>query len=381
MAWPLHALTVAPAEKQSQTSAHCRSRDGATRTTAPIAFDSGEPFRYDARVDEFPWPLYVSAFATGLVFGYVIQRGGFCLTRAISNAALMGDTTILRAYVLALLVAMVGVQALELSGAVDIPIRPLHWVANITGGLLFGVGMIVAGGCAGSTWYRLGEGAIGAAVVLMGFAIGATTVRVGLLRPVREALQRPTLTAGDGRAPTLYGVAGLSPWIVIVFLAIAGAVWLLRGRGEPEHGKWPWLPTGVGVGVMITVGWWASSFGERPLGITFAANTGEILTYPMVGFPTRITWSMVMAVAVPVGAFVGAWHAGEFRWKLPPGWSLVKIFAGGLLMGGSALIAEGCNINQGLTNSATLALGSLLTFLSMGAGAWATVWALYLRKG
>jgi uncharacterized membrane protein YedE/YeeE len=331
-------------------------------------------------VDEFPWPLYVSALLTGLVFGYVIQRGGFCLTRAISNAALTGDTTILRAYLLALLVAMVGVQALEVSGVVEIPIRPLHWLANISGGLLFGVGMIIAGGCAGSTWYRLGEGAIGAGVVLVGFAIGATTARVGLLRPVREALQRPALTAGDGSAPTLYGVTGLSPWIVIAILAAAGAAWLFRARGEPEHGKWPWVLTGVAVGVMITVGWWASSFGDRPLGISFAANTGEILTYPMVGFPTRITWGMVMAMAVPIGAFGGAWGAGEFRWKLPPGWSLVKIFAGGLIMGGSALIAEGCNITQGLTNSATLALGSLLTFASMGAGAWGTVWALYLRE-
>jgi hypothetical protein len=58
----------------------------------------------------------------------------------------------------------------------------------------------------------------------------------------------------------------------------------------------------------------------------------------------------------------------------------VKIFAGGLLMGGAALIAEGCNINQGLTNAATLALGSLLTFASMGAGAWLALWTLYLRS-
>jgi uncharacterized membrane protein YedE/YeeE len=331
-------------------------------------------------VDEFPWPLYLSASLTGLVFGYVIQRGGFCLTRAISNAALTRDSTILRAYALALLVAMVGVQALEVTGAVEISIRPLHWLANIVGGLLFGVGMIIAGGCAGSTWYRVGEGAVGAGVVLFGFAIGATTARVGLLRPMREALQRFAITAADGAAPTLYGVTGLHPWIVIAILAVAGGIWLARGRGEPEHGKWPWPLTGAAVGVMISLGWWASSFGERPMGINFAANTGEILTYPMVGFPTRVTWGMVMALAVPVGAFGGAWRAGEFRWKLPPGWSLLKIFAGGLIMGSSALFAEGCNINQGLTNSATLALGSLLTFASMVAGGWATVWALYLRK-
>ena len=60
-------------------------------------------------MDELPWMLAVSALGTGALFGYVIQRGGFCLTRALSNAVLMRDGNILRAYILALLVAMVGV--------------------------------------------------------------------------------------------------------------------------------------------------------------------------------------------------------------------------------------------------------------------------------
>ncbi len=331
-------------------------------------------------MDEISWSLVASAIGTGLVFGFVLQRGGFCLVRAISNAVLIRDATILRAYVLALLVAMAGVQLIQAVGLVDIPVRPLHWAANIVGGLLFGVGMILAGGCSGSTWYRVGEGAVGAWVVLVGFAIGATTVGVGVLDPPRRALQRYGLTLADGSAPTLANVTGLSPWIVIGVLAVVAAWWMRRSRGEPEHSKWPWPATGLAVGAMIAVGWWASSFADRPVGITFAANTGHLLTYPMVGYPNKVTWSMLMALGVPVGAFVAAYRAGEFRWKLPPGWSLVKIFAGGLLMGGSALVAEGCNINQGLTNSATLALGSLLTFASMAGGAWLTLWTLYLRK-
>jgi hypothetical protein len=121
--------------------------------------------------------------------------------------------------------------------------------------------------------------------------------------------------------------------------------------------------------------------GGRPVGITFASNTGHLLTYPMVGYPNQVTWSMLMLLGVPFGAGVAAWRAREVRWKLPPGWSLLKIFAGGLLMGAAALVAEGCNINQGLTNSATLSLGSLMTFAAMVAGAGATLWALYLRKG
>jgi hypothetical protein len=329
-------------------------------------------------MDDVRWPLYLSALPTGLLFGYVMQRGGFCLTRALSNLVLARDATLVRGYVLALLVAMIGVHGLVGLGLVDIAPRPFRWVANITGGLLFGVGMIISGGCSGSTWYRVGEGAIGAWVILVGFAMGASTMSVGLLSPLRAALQAPAV-AMAGAAPTLPGLLHLSPWIVVAVLAAGTGVWLARGRSEPEHGKWPWAVTGTAVGAMIALGWWASALGGRASGITFASNTGHLLTYPLVGYPTQITWGMVMAIGVPIGAFVAASGAGEFRWKLPPGWSLVKLFLGGLLMGAAALLADGCNITQGLTNSATLSIGSMVTFASMCAGGCATLWALYLR--
>src|ERR1700693_2334661 len=322
------------------------------------------------------WPFYVSAAIAGAAFGYVIQRGGFCLVRALANLFLMGDAAIARAYMLALLVAMACVQALAASGLVELPIRPFHWMSNCIGGLVFGVGRVLAGGCSGSTWYRVGEGAVGAWVILLGFAMGATTVRLGSLSPLRAALQVPTITIGDA-APTLATALGVSPWLVIAALWVVGGIWLVRARGQPQHGKWPWHVTGAAVGVLIAAGWWASTVGERPVGLTFAVNTGELLTYPLVGFPNRVNWSMVMLVAVPVGAFAAAWPSGDFRWKLPPGWSLVKIFFGGLLMGGSAILAEGCNITQGLTNGSTLALGSLATLASMLVGGWLTLRALY----
>jgi uncharacterized protein len=145
-------------------------------------------------MDDLAWMLFVSALSVGIVFGYVIQRGGFCLTRALSNAVLIRDGNILRAYLLALLVAMVGVQIIEALGLVDIPLRPLRWLSNVVGGLLFGVGMILSGGCSGSTWYRVGEGAAGAVVVLVGFAIGATTAGIGILAPTRTMLQKPVIS-------------------------------------------------------------------------------------------------------------------------------------------------------------------------------------------
>lgn len=320
-----------------------------------------------------------TAITAGLLFGYCAQRGGFCLTRALSNLVLMRDTSILRAYVLALAVAIVGTHLLTLGLVEEIPVRPFHWLGNLVGGFVFGVGMILSGGCSGSSWYRVGEGALGAWIVLLGFAMGATAANVGILRPARETLQQYEYLILD-QPPTLYHLLGVGPWPVIAVIVLAAVVWLVRGDTEPEHGKWRWPITGSVMGAIIVVGWYLSSYAGAPTGITFAANTGHLLTYPLVGFPNRVTWSMVLLLGVVLGAALAAWRAREFAWKPVPGFTGVKLFLGGLVMGIGALIAGGCNITQGLTNSATLALGSLTAFAAMFAGGWAALWMLFLRK-
>ena len=335
--------------------------------------------------------MAATALIGGLAFGYAAQRGGFCLMRALSNLVLMGDAAIARAYLLALVVAIVGTYLLTVAGAhlpslefaEEIPVRPFRWLANLVGGFVFGIGMVLSGGCAGSTWYRLGEGAIGAGVVLFGFALGATATNVGLLAPVRQALQQPELTIAD-RAPTLYTLAqslfGAAPWLVVAVVVVAAGLWLARGSAEPEHGKWRWPVTGTVIGLVIVLGWYLSSFGGAPVGITFAENTGHLLTYPLVWFPNRVTWGMVLLVGVPVGAGLAAWRSGDFAWKAPATSTALQLFAGGLVMGVGALVAQGCNITQGLTYSATLALGSLTALAAMLAGAWAALWFRFLRQ-
>lgn len=330
-------------------------------------------------MDEWNATYLLTALGTGFAFGYVAERGGFCLTRALSNFFIMRDTTLVRAYLLALLIAMAGTHVLMSVGLVDIPIRPFHWLANLVGGVSFGIGMILSGGCSGSTWYRLGEGAIGAFIVLIGFAMGATAISVGILMPLRQALQTPEVTIG-GANPTLASVVGLSPWWIILGLGAVAALTIWRGAAEPEHDKWPWPLTGISVGLLIALGWFTSSFGDSPAGITFSINTSHLLTYPLVRYPNRINWSMWLLPGVVLGSFVATWRAGEFGWKLPKAESLLRLFGGGLIMGAGGVLAEGCNITQGLTNSATLALGSLTAFASMIGGAWFTLWMMYLRK-
>ena len=89
---------------------------------------------------------------------------------------------------------------------------------------------------------------------------------------------------------------------------------------------------------------------------------------------------MVMLPGVVVGAALAAVRTGQFAWKPVPGFTGVKLFAGGLVMGAGALLADGCNVTQGLTNSATLAAGSLTAFGAMLLGGWATLWLLFGRR-
>ena len=91
-------------------------------------------------------------------------------------------------------------------------------MSNIVGGLFFGVGMILSGGCSGSTWYRVGEGAVGAWVVLVGFAIGG---------PLSD---------------------GLTPWIATPLLIIGVLFGLLLMTGTTIREVPSALSTWLGVG-------------------------------------------------------------------------------------------------------------------------------------
>jgi enoyl-CoA hydratase/carnithine racemase len=94
----------------------------------------------------------LAGFAAGLAFGAVMQRTNFCTMGAISDAVLMGSYNRLRAWILAIAVAMLGSQGLHLAGVVDlnqsIYLTPnLGWAGAILGGLMFGFGMTLGGGC------------------------------------------------------------------------------------------------------------------------------------------------------------------------------------------------------------------------------------------
>ena len=87
------------------------------------------------------------AFLLGLLFGAIGQRTNFCTMGAVSDWVNMGDKNRLRAWLLAIGVAILATGYLQWSGPIDLQqsiyLTPnFGWLGHLLGGLLFGIGMI-----------------------------------------------------------------------------------------------------------------------------------------------------------------------------------------------------------------------------------------------
>ncbi|MEL7049037.1 MAG: YeeE/YedE thiosulfate transporter family protein, partial [Pseudomonadota bacterium] len=139
--------------------------------------------------------LMASGLLIGFVFGAILFRTNFCTMGAVSDWVNFGDTRRLRSWLLAIAVAMVGTQALGHLEVVDpndsiFVSESFIWFGNLTGGALFGFGMVFAGGCASRNLTRLGGGDIRALFALIIMGIVAYSSMSGVLSGLRRALQQ-----------------------------------------------------------------------------------------------------------------------------------------------------------------------------------------------
>ncbi|MCL7414237.1 MAG: YeeE/YedE family protein [ANME-2 cluster archaeon] len=150
----------------------------------------------------------------GIAFGAVLQRGRFCMASAARDLFLTKDTYLAKGVVYSIIFSSIGFFAIESMGLIEFQIKPLG-LQNVIGGLLFGVGMVVAGGCASGVLYRAGEGYITAFTAIFGVLTGMA-VYAELHQYLLLNFIEPT-TVGK---ITLYGWLGISPWILITTMIV-----------------------------------------------------------------------------------------------------------------------------------------------------------------
>ena len=120
----------------------------------------------------------------GVALGIILQRSRFCLVNAFREPFMTGESEHARGAALALILSTIGfaiLKAMDLKDATEW-VFPSFWLGSVIGGIVFGVGMVLAGGCgAGSIW-RAGEGHVKLWVTVLFFAVGASLTRLVLVR-------------------------------------------------------------------------------------------------------------------------------------------------------------------------------------------------------
>lgn len=114
----------------------------------------------------------VGILLIGIALGIILQRSRFCIASAFSDVLLFKDTKLLMAVVLFVLISSWGFAVIQISGGEGFVVA-IGW-RTVLGGIMFGSGMALAGGCAVGTLMRLGEGYLLFIPALIGLIIGAT---------------------------------------------------------------------------------------------------------------------------------------------------------------------------------------------------------------
>src|SRR5262245_51715341 len=106
----------------------------------------------DAILQNAPAALAIGGLLIGFLLGAVAYRTNYCAMGSLSDIHTFGDHRRFRAWVLAAATALIGASLLDGVGVVDLGrsmyLAPtFNWVGHVAGGLIFGIGMVLAGGC------------------------------------------------------------------------------------------------------------------------------------------------------------------------------------------------------------------------------------------
>ena len=167
------------------------------------------------------------ALMIGFLFGWSLHKAGLTHYARIVNVYRLRDMTVMRFMLTALVVGAFAIQGgIDLGFTTSAVVPPTSMLANVVGGIIFGIGMATAGYCPGTIVAEAGEGRLDAWVAgLSGLIAGAMVF--GLLQP--SIMPRLARVGALGRV-TFASLSGASPWLVLLVFAQAVALVLVLIR-------------------------------------------------------------------------------------------------------------------------------------------------------
>lgn len=326
-----------------------------------------------------------AGFAIGFAFGVVGLLTGFCLMSSLRDWWTANDGRKVRSYAVALAVAILGTQFVAGAGLVDIA-KSLYLQPSFSapllfvGGLLFGIGMVLANGCASRALVLLGKGNLRSLVVIATIGVTAQMALKGLIAPARLAfLQATQTTPAAISVPALLATLGIDEFAarVAVTLIASGALLIFAFSDQKFRRSYLQIFGGVAVGALVVAGWlvtgWLGADDFNPIPVTslsFVSPIADTLQYTMLSTGLSLNFGIALVAGVLAGSLLTAVLTGRFSLE---GYSspnhMVRSISGAVLMGVGGAMAYGCSIGQGLTGLSTLGMPSFVAVAGILSGA------------
>ncbi|MFK7881807.1 YeeE/YedE family protein [Roseobacter sp.] len=320
-------------------------------------------------------------FTGGIALGLAARIGRFCTLGAIEDVLYGADDLRLRMWAIAIGVAILGVHVSIGAGlfeSVETAYLTRVWnpFGTVIGGLLFGYGMALSGNCGYGALARLGGGDLRSFVIVLVMGLSAYFVMSGPLAHARVWLfpveENATSPQGFTQLLELYGVSPM-----VTGLAFASALLVLALSKAEMRKSFRHIAWGIVVGLAVVSGWlgtyWVATtgFDAEPIEThTFAAPIGDTIFYSMTASATALSFSVGSVLGVVVGAAVGSYSKGHFRWEAcEDPRELRRQILGAAIMGPGAILAVGCSVGQGISAFSVLAYSAPVAFISIFAGA------------
>lgn len=351
--------------------------------------------------------LYAANFMLGLMAGFFMHRSDYCVAGMFRDIFLFRRATMLRFLFFQIIVTMVFFELARRAGLLSLYPFPLLGPPTLTalaGGFLFGIGMVLAGGCVVGTLYRIGAGNVLSMVALVGILAGSALYAE--MHPWWSRLAKNAILTRD--AITLPQLLGLSPTILIGLITVPAILLFLHWRRRNL-----WRRSSVAVGyiqpgqtalVLAGISLLSYLLNGMPIGVTttyakIAAMIEHIIAPDHVshtayfsvrsldiihpdsgahlagsGGPYLDTiWAIQFPViaGIVLGSLLSALHLRELtlRTRLPSR-QYAMVLAGGLLLGLASRMASGCNIWHLMGGLPILALQSFLFLAGLLPGCW-----------
>jgi uncharacterized protein len=351
-----------------------------------------------------PWLWSCFYLSLGLLLGSILYRGDFCMAGILRDVFLFRDFTLLRHLFLAVMLCTLFFLLMRESGILPSE-QPQTFgrgsLLGVLGGLLFGVGMVLAGGCVLSTLYKMGGGNLAHGMAFIGIIAGSL-----LYAELYPLLWTAEQHLALGSETTLLQVwprgAKAALWLAIGVAAAWCAVWQRQGKWQVSAAAQGYLqPWRVAVGLAL-LNLAAYAFAGWPLGISTAyAKIGAFLeTLLAPGHAAGLAYfsrtsltvnigsstlsggggpqmdlyvhtEVTLMLGVFAGAFFNALRLGEFRLSgWPPLRQGLAALGGGILIAMGARMAGGCNIKHLLGGLPLLSIQSFLFLGGLLVGVW-----------